>query len=204
MTRRHAAPLLAAALLAAALAGGCGEDDAGGDAPGGEPAGRPTSGGEPIGPAPEGIDGAQAYRIDSNDHTEETLAYQLVPPVGGEHFPVPATCGFYESDVPPDEMIVHDLEHGAIWIAFVPDLDEAQSTALRGLVGQQAKLIATPLDGLENPVVVSAWGRQLALDGVDDPRLQQFIDTYRSGGEAPEPGAACQGVGEPAVVSPAG
>jgi len=202
--RRHAAPLLAAALLAAAGAGACGEDDAGGEASGNAATGRPTSGGELIGPAPEGIDGAQAYRVDSNAHTEEPLAYQLVPPVGGEHFPVPATCGFYETDVPPDEMVVHALEHGAIWIAFSPDLDEAGRTSLQALVGQQPKVMATPLEGLDSPLVVSAWGRQLALDGADDPRLQQFIDTYRSGGEAPEPGAACQGVGEPAVVSPAG
>ena len=87
---------------------------------------RTTSGGELIGPAAEGIDGVEAYRIDSHAHTEENLTYQPSPPTGGEHFPVPATCGFYETDPPTDELIVHDLEHGAIWVAFDPDLADAQ------------------------------------------------------------------------------
>ena len=43
--------------------------------------------------------------------------------------------------------------------------------------------------------------RREVLD-VDDPRLQQFIDTYRNSDNAPEPDAACQGVGEPAVAAP--
>jgi hypothetical protein len=64
--------------------------------------------------------------------------------------------------------------------------------------------MATPRDGLPSPVVVSAWGRQLTLDSVDDPRLAQFVDTYRPSPDAPEPAAVCQGVGEPAVLSPAG
>ena len=64
---------------------------------------------------------------------------------------------------------------------------------LRDLVAQQAKVIATPYPDLSSPVVVSAWGRQLALDSADDPRLAQFIATYRNSADAPEPAAACQG-----------
>lgn len=202
MIRRHAVPLLAVAALAVTAA--CGDDAEGGAAPSSGASGRATSGGELIGPAPEGIDGVLAYSIDSNGHTEDDLAYELVPPVGGDHFPVPATCGFYETDVPPDEMIVHDLEHGAVWIAFAPDLADGQRATLRDLVAGQAKVMASPRDGLPSPVVVSAWGRQLTLDSVDDPRLGQFVETYRSGADAPEPGAPCQGAGEPAVVAPAG
>ena len=84
-----------------------------------------------------------------------------------------------------------------------PDLDEGARQALSSLVAQQAKVIATPHDGLDAPLVVSAWGRQLELDDVADPRLQQFIDLYRNSGNAPEPYAACQGAGEPAVAAPA-
>jgi Protein of unknown function (DUF3105) len=166
--------------------------------------GRPTSGGELIGPANEGIDGVVAYRVNSHAHTEDELDYQLVPPVGGEHFPVPGTCGFYEDDPPPDELIVHDLEHGAIWIAYDLDLDldAEQLRTISELVAQQAKVIATPVEGLETPVVVSAWGRQLPLDSADDPRLVQFVEAYRNSANAPDPGAACQGAGEPAVASP--
>jgi hypothetical protein len=201
---RRLSPLLLALSLAVAAAA-CGGDDDGRASTSGPEASsdaRTVSGGEPIGPADEGIDGVEAFRVDSNDHTEEDLVYDPAPPTGGEHYPVPATCGFYESDPPPDELLVHDLEHGAIWIAYDPDLDAAQKSALSTLVAQQAKVTATPYDGLSSPLVVTAWARQLELDSVDDPRLVQFIDTYRNSDNAPEPTAACQGVGQPAVASP--
>ena len=200
--RRLAA--LALAVSVVSLAAACGSDDDGGDdAAPQEGSRRVTSGGEPIGPADEGIEGVVAFRVDSNDHTEEPLDYEPAPPVGGEHFPVPATCGFYEDDEPPDELVVHALEHGAIWIAYDPDLDADQRAALGDLVAGQPKVIATPYEGVEAPLVVSAWARQLTLDSVDDPRLGQFIDTYRNSGNAPEPDAPCQGAGEPTVPSPA-
>ncbi|HEU0170383.1 MAG TPA: DUF3105 domain-containing protein [Acidimicrobiales bacterium] len=179
--------------------------DAGGDpsGPSSEGEARTTSGGEPIGPADEGIEGVEAFRVDSHAHTEENLTYEPAPPTGGEHYPVPATCGFYESDPPPDELLVHDLEHGAVWIAYDPDLDDAQKSALSTLVAQQAKVTATPYPDLDSPLVVTAWARQLRLDSVDDPRLLQFIEIYRNSSNAPEPNAACQGIGTPTVASPA-
>jgi hypothetical protein len=190
-------------LVAVTAACGGADDEAAGSTSQGGGAGRPTSGGELIGPANEGVEGVQSYRVDSNDHTEDALDYELTPPVGGDHFPVPATCGFYEADTaPPDELVVHDLEHGAVWIAYDPGLDEAQLSTLRDLVAQQAKVTATPVGGLGSPLVLSAWARQLPLDTIDDPRVVQFIETYRNSANAPEPDHACQGAGEPAVPSP--
>jgi hypothetical protein len=165
---------------------------------------RTVSGGDPLGPAEEGIDGVEAFRVDSRTHTQEPLVYDPSPPVGGEHFPVPATCGFYTDDPPPDSMLVHDLEHGAVWIAYDPGLDRAQGDTLRGLVAEQPKVTATPYEGLDSPLVVSAWARQLRLDDADDPRLPAFVEQYRNGPEAPEPAAQCQGIGDPEVVSPVG
>jgi Protein of unknown function (DUF3105) len=202
---RRCTVALSVSLLLVSLAA-CGvADDAGGDASGqpSEGEARTTSGGERVGPANEGIEGVEAFRVDHHAHTEENLTYDPAPPTGGEHFPVPATCGFYEDDPPPDELLVHDLEHGAVWIAYDPDLDEAQKSALSTLVAQQAKVTATPYPDLDSPLVVTAWARQLVLDSVDDPRLAQFIETYRNSSNAPEPNAACQGVGTPTVASPA-
>lgn len=200
MLRRLSPALLALSVLVAAAA--CGDDSSAASGPDQGASARAVSGGEPIGPADEGIEGVIAFQVDSNDHTEQDLTYDPVPPTGGEHYPVPATCGFYETDPPPDEMLVHDLEHGAVWIAYDPALDDAQRSALSTLVAQQAKVTATPYDGLPSPLVVTAWARQLELDSADDPRLLQFIDTYRNSANAPEPSAACQGVGQPAVASP--
>ncbi|HET6951454.1 MAG TPA: DUF3105 domain-containing protein [Acidimicrobiales bacterium] len=204
MLRRAAAVILAASMLAlAACGGGGGGDDDGAAA--GEGSGRPTSGGVSAGPAAEGVEGVEAYRIDSRNHTEDDLDYDQDPPAGGDHSPVPATCGYYDTleARPPDEFMVHDLEHGAVWIAFDPDLPDGQRDILRDVVARQAKVTATPYADLDSPLVVTAWGRKLPLDSADDPRLAQFIDTYRNSAEAPEATAACQGIGEPEVTAPA-
>jgi hypothetical protein len=200
--RRPAVALLALSLVAAVAACSDAGGGSGGNGPSETGAGRPTSGGVPIGPAPEGIEGVEAFRVDSRNHTQEHLDYDHRPPTGGDHFPVPATCGFYGTDRPPDELVVHDLEHGAVWIAYQPDAGEAELDALRTLAAQQAKVMITPYDGLDSPLVLTSWGRQLPVDSLDDPRVQQFIDTYRNGPNAPEPTNACQGIGTPEVTSP--
>ena len=49
-------------------------------------------------------------------------------------------------------------------------------------------VLVSPLAGLPSPVVASAWGLQVQLDGVDDPRLEQFVQTYAGEEQGGEPG----------------
>jgi hypothetical protein len=66
-------------------------------------------------------------------------------------------------------------------------------------VEAQTCVLASPYEGLDAPVVASAWGKQVGLDGADDPDLESFIGAYLQGPQTPEPGAACTGgVGDPA------
>jgi hypothetical protein len=123
-------------------------------------------------------------------HTPADIDYPQTPPVGGPHAPVWLDCGVYDEPV-RDENAVHDLEHGAVWITYDPDLDAGDVDTLAGLLPQNALL--SPYDGLDAPVVVTVWGRQLALTGADDPRLPLFIDTFGGGETAPEPFASCAG-----------
>ena len=46
---------------------------------------------------------------------------------------------------------------------------------------------------LPTPVVASAWGKQLALEGANSPDLERFVRAYRQGPQTPEPGAVCNG-----------
>ena len=87
------------------------------------------------------------------------------------------------------ENAVHSQEHGAVWITYQPDLPESDREALAQLAEDQPYLLISPYPGLEDPVVASAWGAQLRLDDVNDPRLQAFIDRYA--GNGPERGATC-------------
>lgn len=149
----------------------------------------------------EDIDGLQVYRSLSREHTEDPVVYDEVPPVGGAHSATPLTCGIYSEPV-PDENAVHSLEHGAVWITHQPDLDQDEVESLRAFVRAQSPidqqhLLLSPYEGIPGPVVVSAWGRQVVLDGATDPRLGEFVDTFLRGPQAPEAGQPCQGVGTP-------
>jgi hypothetical protein len=124
------------------------------------------------------------------DHTSDDVDYPQSPPVGGPHHPVWLDCGVYDDPV-PEENVVHDLEHGTVWIAYDPALGEDDIAMLADALPQNG--ILSPYPGLSAPVVVTVWGRQLELDGPDDPRLALFIKTFGGGETAPEPSASCAG-----------
>lgn len=138
------------------------------------------------------IEGVTEYADLEATHVSTDVEYEQNPPVGGDHNPVWQNCGFYGEPV-QDENAVHSLEHGAVWLAYSPDLPEADVAELREMTDRYPYLLVSPYEGLDGPVVASAWGVQLALDSVDDERLQVFIRKYLQGPQTPEPGAACTG-----------
>jgi Protein of unknown function (DUF3105) len=178
---RRGLPLLLAAAL---LLGACGANS-GASSDGGSDSGEGH-------PAPEGIEGVVAYDITDNSHAEGPVDYPMHPPVAGPHNHVWINCQFYDSEI-PDENAVHSLEHGAVWIAYDPELPADEKAALQERVDGDGYLLASPYPGLDSPLVLTAWNRQLALDSMDDRRFEEFIDTYRLGPTSLEPGAACSG-----------
>ncbi len=131
---------------------------------------------------------------EAGEHTQDPVDYEQSPPVGGPHNPVWQNAGFYEAPI-RSENAVHTLEHGGVWFAYSPDLPQDEKEALRELVEGRDCVLASPYPDLPegSPIVASAWGVQLQLDGADDPELEQFIRAYRRGPQTPEPGAACTG-----------
>jgi len=126
----------------------------------------------------------------TTEHVGGEVDYDQTPPTGGDHNPAWLECGVYDAPV-REENAVHSLEHGTIWVTHQPDLDEASIEALAAAV--PAESIVSPYDGLATRIVVTAWGRQLAFDRADDPRLALFLAEYGDGNTAPEPLASCAG-----------
>ena len=147
-----------------------------------------------------GIAGLETFSDVTATHVEGPVDYEQTPPVGGDHAAAWLNCGIYEEPV-PTENAVHDLEHGAVWVTYDPDAVSGDDLQVLRDAVPDTYLTMSPWPDLESPVVASAWGAQVALDGVDDERLQQFIDAYWQSPDAPEPGAPCTGgVDAPGLV----
>ncbi len=145
----------------------------------------------PVDPADVTIEGLETFDDLTQNHVTEPVAYEQTPPVGGDHAAVWLNCGVYTEPV-PEMNAVHDLEHGAVWVTYNPDeVTGADLETLQGAV-PDTFITMSPWPDLQAPVVASAWGAQVELDGVDDPRLQQFIDKFWRSADAPEQ-APCTG-----------
>ena len=80
-----------------------------------------------------------------------------------------------------------------MWITYRPGLAAPELATLLKDVSRQPYALVGPYPGLPSPIVASVWGVQLKLSSASDPRLQAFVDTFKSGTQAPEPGGECTG-----------
>ena len=140
----------------------------------------------------EGLQSYPEYAGEIFNHVAEPVQYEQTPAVGGDHAGAWLNCGIYTEPV-PTENVVHSLEHGAVWVAYNPDdVSGDELEALQDAVPDTYSVLA-PYRGLDAHIVVSAWSEQVELDGVEDERLQQFVDKFWQRGSAPELGALCTG-----------
>jgi hypothetical protein len=126
------------------------------------------------------------------------VKYATNPPSGGDHWRIWAAYKAYTTPV-PREMYVHDLEHGAIVLAYrcpsgcpetVAMLDAVRTEAAsdpRCLTvpgGPQARLVLTPDPLLDAPVAAAAWGATYTATCLDKASLARFVaDRYAKGTE---------------------
>lgn len=136
-------------------------------------------------------DDLSAVHVDGSavDYAAE---YGMTPPAGGDHWSAWLNCGVYDQPQ-QNENAVHSLEHGAVWFTYDPDqVSDDDLNELRGQLPDTFVLV-TPYPGLDAPIVASAWGAQVALDGADDERISDFLERYWRSADAPEAGASCTG-----------
>ena len=207
---RHAAVLSWVVMSVAVLAEACGDGDSAGStvttADGGVTGAIELCLGESL-PEPDLLEVGVIRELpdNGNDHVF-CPSYDQRPPASGDHFDAWQNCGFYTAPV-QDQTAVHALEHGAVWISVAPDLPLDQIDAIEARLDGEEHLLAAPYPGLQNPIVMTAWTRQLALDEIDDPLFEEFIDTYqaRRSPTAPEAGVSCGGaIGSPPADPDAG
>ncbi len=129
----------------------------------------------------------QFYPAQSRDHIEVGAKhdnYNSNPPTGGWHYAEPAQSGIYDKEL-ADEQLIHNLEHGHVWISYRPDLDKASVEKLAQIAKDYgSKIIMTPRAKNDSPIAIMAWQYLLKLDTVDADAINGFIKYYR--GHGPE------------------
>lgn len=135
---------------------------------------------------PKGPDYSQAISLLDRDHIADGTTYPSYnsnPPTSGPHYAVPATPRFYDKEL-PDEQLVHNLEHGHVWISYKPTVPPEIIKKLSGFAG--GNVIVTARSKNDSDIALAAWGRldKFNIENGELPsqRISDFISRYRNKG----------------------
>lgn len=133
---------------------------------------------------PKGPDYSTEFPIAGQGHIAEGAkgeGYNSNPPSSGPHYSSPAPTGFYKKEL-PDERILHNLEHGDVWIAYHPRVENAVRAQLLPFADHR-KVIITPRAANDKDVALVAWGRVDSFDleggALPAERVEDFILRFR-------------------------
>jgi len=109
-------------------------------------------------------------------------AYNSNPPTSGWHVPQTVSWGSLRSEV-PDEVVLHNLEHGGVWISYKNPGDTVLVEKLEALASRyRSKVLITLRSKNDSPIAIAAWERLLKLETYDEQRIVEFINAYRNRG----------------------
>ncbi|MBI2057564.1 MAG: DUF3105 domain-containing protein [Candidatus Yanofskybacteria bacterium] len=146
------------------------------------------------GSAPKGEDFSRAIPLMEASHIavgSQLSEYTSSPPTSGPHYGQTARSGFREETI-SDQYIIHNLEHGDVWIAYHPRIASEIQEELKQFGA--AKVIITPRDTNDTDIALAAWG-QLDAFNVEDSvlpieRIKDFIKRYSNKGPEKVSGAS--------------
>jgi hypothetical protein len=109
-------------------------------------------------------------------------AYNSNPPTSGWHYIDPAPWGIYPNQL-PDETLIHNLEHGGIWLSYKDPTNQDIINQLTDIASHYpTHIIVAPRPQDDSPVAVAAWGQLLKMDTVNYDVIYAFIRRYRKHG----------------------
>ena len=129
--------------------------------------------------------------------TGQKATYNSVPPTSGEHWAAPAAPappGIKDATL-PNEVTTHDLEHGAIVVAYnglaPADVDQLKALMRQLMSSGYPKVVVEPYPDLKDAkVALTSWDWILKLQTVDQAQVIKFFRAHYDSSDAPEKGVA--------------
>jgi hypothetical protein len=79
------------------------------------------------------------------------------PPTSGPHYPVPAVYGEYDTPLKTSQ-VVHNLEHGAVFVLYGPQVPQATVQQLRDFYNEDSRgVLLAPYPKLKDKIALGAW-----------------------------------------------
>lgn len=110
--------------------------------------------------------------------------YNSNPPTSGPHFANPAEWGVYQEGI-ADQILIHNLEHGGIWIAYSPRIDAGLVAKLEAFHHEFGrKIIVAPRQANDADIALAAWNHldKFSASEYSEERVRAFIKAYRNRG----------------------
>lgn len=147
--------------------------------------------------APKTLDMSKEFADLGQDHIAVGAShdpYNSNPPTSGPHYVEWAVEKFYDKEI-PDGHLVHNLEHGDIWISYHPRVSAEVKNVLKAFVG--SKVVITARSANEFDISLAAWTRldsfNIENSVLDEQRIKDFIARYENRGPELIRGAAMGG-----------
>lgn len=106
--------------------------------------------------------------------------YDSAVPTSGPHDARAPDCGTFPEELPP-ALAVHALEHGIVVLWYDADQPHLADDLLAATSEFDSHVIIAANEALDTDVVATAWNRRAAY-GASDPKITEFVRTYRQRG----------------------
>ncbi|MBI4132199.1 MAG: DUF3105 domain-containing protein [Candidatus Sungbacteria bacterium] len=110
--------------------------------------------------------------------------YNSNPPTSGPHFDNPEEWGIFRKEI-PDQIMVHNLEHGGVWISYRPGIATSTIERLEAL-GREfgRKVIMAPRQANDSDIALAAWTRldKFSESEFSEERVRDFVRAWRNKG----------------------
>ncbi len=131
----------------------------------------------------------QSYPIEGREHVADgtKVEYHTNPPSSGAHYQSPERWGVFDKAI-ADGTLVHNLEHGGVWISYKPLISQIAKEKLEAIAkNYRSKVIMTPREANDRDVALVSWGRVYKFNlnpngSFDEDSVNNFIKKYKNTG----------------------